>query len=130
MSKLGGVLIQGMNKVIAESKDDSKLRGLAYVAVGKLSRKIPSTISNDISVVHNFFNALQTEDADTKLNIQEALMLMIDAFRSCKREEKGLLLTLLFQYVENVSLAKISKTKIEKNSKFFLGSVTLSINGS
>lgn len=91
-----------MNKVIAESKDDNKLRGLAYVAVGKLSRKIPNTISNDISVVHNFFNALQNEDSDTKLNIQEALVLMIDAFRNSKSEEKRLLLTLLFQYVENV----------------------------
>ncbi|CAF0720691.1 unnamed protein product [Brachionus calyciflorus] len=101
LSKLGAVLIQGMNKIIAESKDDSKLRGLAYVAVGKLSRKIPSTISNDISIVHNFFNALQTEDSDTKLNIQEALVLMIDAFRNSKRDDKNLLLTLLFQYVEN-----------------------------
>lgn len=91
-----------MNKIIAESKDDSKLRGLAYVAVGKLSRKIPSTIANDISVVHNFFNALQNEDNDTKLHIQEALVLMIDAFRNSKLEEKRLLLTLLFQYVENV----------------------------
>ncbi|RNA28281.1 proteasome-associated ECM29 -like protein [Brachionus plicatilis] len=101
LNKLGSVLIQGMNKVIAESKDDSKLRGLAYVAVGKLSRKIPTTIANDISVVHNFFSALQNEDADTKLNIQEALVLMIDAFRNSKPEEKRLLLTLLFQYVEN-----------------------------
>jgi proteasome component ECM29 len=111
--KLGAVLIQGMNKVIAESKDDSKLRGLAYVAVGKLSRKIPSTISNDISVVHNFFNALQSEDADTKLNIQEALVLMIDAFRNSKREEKNLLLTLLFQYVENVIFHRLHTFRLD-----------------
>ena len=49
-----------MNKLIAESKDDNKLRGVAYVAVGKLARKIPNTIASDISVVHSFFSALET----------------------------------------------------------------------
>ncbi len=82
LNKIGAVLIQGMNKVIAESKEDNKLRGLAYIAVGKLARKIPNTIANDISIVHNFFSALEKEDSDTKMNIQEALVLMIDAFRN------------------------------------------------
>lgn len=80
------------------------MRGLAYVAVGKLARKIPNTISSDISIVHNFFSALQNEDSDTKLHIQEALVLMMDAFRRSKPEEKNLLLALLFQYVENVKI--------------------------
>lgn len=101
LTKLGGVLIQGLNKLIAETKDDSKLRGLAYVGIGKLSRKIPSTITNDISLVHSFFSALEKEDSDTKMHIQEALTLIIDAFRSSKNEDKDLLLTLLFQYIEN-----------------------------
>jgi proteasome component ECM29 len=101
LSKIGALLIQGMNKLIAESKDDNKLRGLAYVAVGKLARKIPDTIANDISVVHNFFSALEKEDSDTKMNIQEALVLMIDAFRNKNKDVKSLLLTLLFQYIEN-----------------------------
>jgi len=90
-----------MNKVIANSKDDSKIRGLAYVAVGKLARKIPNTVSTDISIVHSFFSALSTEELDIKMHIQEALVLMIDAFRQSKPEEKNLLLTLLFQYIEN-----------------------------
>ena len=101
LSKIGALLIQGMNKLIAESNDDNKLRGLAYVAVGKLARKIPDTIANDISVVHNFFSALEKEDSDTKMNIQEALVLMIDAFRNKNKDIKSLLLTLLFQYIEN-----------------------------
>ena len=78
---------------------------MAYVAVGKLARRIPNTISSDISIVHNFFSALQNEDSDTKMHIQEALTLMMDAFR--KSDEKNLLLTLLFQYVENVCLFNI-----------------------
>lgn len=41
------------------------------------------------------------------MHIQEALVLMMDAFRNSKPEEKNLLLTLLFQYVENVSLFRI-----------------------
>ena len=101
LTKLGGVLIQGLNKLIAETKDDSKLRGLAYVGIGKLSRKIPSTITNDISLVHSFFSALEKEDSDTKMHIQEALTLIIDAFRNSKNEDKDLLLTLLLQYIEN-----------------------------
>ena len=36
------------------------------------------------------------------MHIQEALVLMIDAFKHSKNEDKKLLLTLLFQYVENV----------------------------
>jgi len=76
------------------------------VGVGKLARRIPNTISSDISIVHNFFSALQNEDSDTKMHIQEALVLMMDAFRNCKPEQKSLLLTLLFQYVENVNRYK------------------------
>lgn len=94
LMKVGAVLIQGMNKVIANSKDDGKIRGLAYVAVGKLARKIPNTISTDISIVHSFYSALGSEELDIKMHIQEALVLMIDAFRKSKTEEKNLLLTL------------------------------------
>jgi proteasome component ECM29 len=103
LNKVGPILIQGMNKVIANTnnKDDIKLRGLAYVAVGKLARKIPNTITSDISIVHSFFSALESEEHDLKMHIQEALVLMIDAFRASKPDEKNLLLALLFQYVEN-----------------------------
>ena len=37
------------------------------------------------------------------MHIQEALVLMIEAFKNGKAEEKKLLLTLLFKFVENVS---------------------------
>ena len=42
------------------------------------------------------------EENDTKMNIQEALVLMIDAFRNCENEQKNALLKILFHYVENV----------------------------
>ena len=32
------------------------------------------------------------EENDTKMNIQEALVLMIDAFRNCENEQKNALL--------------------------------------
>ena len=44
------------------------------------------------------------EELDTKLNIQEALVLMIDAFRNCSIDQKNLVLKMLFQYVQNVCL--------------------------
>lgn len=37
------------------------------------------------------------------MSIQEALVLMIDALKNMKKAEKDVLLTLLFQYVENVT---------------------------
>lgn len=101
LQKIGAVLIQGLNKVIVESKDDGKLRGLSYIAIGKLSKRIPSTISNDINLVRNFFNALSSEDLDTKLNIQEALVLMIDAFKNSGLKERTYLLQLLFEFIQN-----------------------------
>ena len=36
------------------------MRGQAYVAVGKLARKMPTTIAGDMSIVHNFFSALES----------------------------------------------------------------------
>ncbi len=68
-----------------------------------MARKIPNIISSDISIVHGFFSALETEDSDTKMHIQEALVLMIEAFKHSKKEDKSILLTLLFQYVEKVN---------------------------
>ncbi len=58
LNKVGGVLVQGLNKLINETKDDNKLRGLAYVAVGKLARRIPNVFATDTNIVQNFFNAL------------------------------------------------------------------------
>ena len=37
------------------------------------------------------------------MHIQEALVLMIEAFRNAKSEEKDELLKLLYEYLENVS---------------------------
>jgi hypothetical protein len=59
-----------------------------------------------------FFDALKKsisgllkEDLDTKLNIQEALVLMIEAFRNCSSNERKTLLNMLFKYIENVRLS-------------------------
>ena len=73
-----------MNKLIAESKDVSKntifISHIAYVAVGKLSRKIPSNIASDISVVHNFFSALEIViyDSDRKIYYDDILKLLFN----------------------------------------------------
>ena len=37
---------------------DPKLRGLAYVAVGKIGRRSPHRLNKDIQIVQTFFDAL------------------------------------------------------------------------
>ena len=47
-----------MTKLIAESTDDAKLRSLAYVAVGKISRRVPQIVGKDVGLLQTFFDAL------------------------------------------------------------------------
>ena len=55
---IGPVLLSGMVKVIGDTKEDAKLRGLAYLAVGKLARRSPQLVTKDIALLQTFFNAM------------------------------------------------------------------------
>lgn len=47
-----------MMKLISETKDDSKLRSLAYVAVGKIVRRAPQLVKKDIGLAQKLFDAI------------------------------------------------------------------------
>ncbi len=55
---IGAVLLPGMVKLVGESKDDSRLRSLAYVAVGKIAKRVPDLVTKDIALLQTFFDAM------------------------------------------------------------------------
>lgn len=55
---IGPVLLSGMVKLIGDTKEDSKLRSLAYVGVGKIARRSPQLVTKDIALLQTFFNAM------------------------------------------------------------------------
>ncbi|KAI8774268.1 proteasome-associated protein ECM29 [Biomphalaria glabrata] len=94
------ILLNGLLKLINESKEDAKLRSLAYVAVGKIGRRSPNKISKDLQVVQLFFDALCQEDGETRMAVQEALSLMAEAFRSLDDTNQRLMEALLLQNID------------------------------
>jgi hypothetical protein len=50
--------------------DLAKLRASAYIAVGKLGRRLPRLVNADISVMQTFFDAMSKEDKETQLSLQ------------------------------------------------------------
>uniref|UniRef100_T1J5P2 TOG domain-containing protein n=1 Tax=Strigamia maritima TaxID=126957 RepID=T1J5P2_STRMM len=100
LQPIGPVLISGMVKLISEAADDSKLRGLAYVAIGKLGHKLPQLVNKDLALVQNFFTALEQEDQNTRLAIQESLSMMLPAFRDLDSANKTVMEALLLSNVE------------------------------
>lgn len=55
---ISSVLLSGMMKLISETKDDTRLRSLAYVAVGKIVRRAPQLVKKDIGLAQKLFDAI------------------------------------------------------------------------
>ena len=47
-----------MVKLIGETKEDPRLRSLAYVAVGKIAKRVPNLVNKDIALLQTFFDAM------------------------------------------------------------------------
>ncbi|XP_060085987.1 proteasome adapter and scaffold protein ECM29-like [Ylistrum balloti] len=97
---IGPVLLSGMVKLVGEAKEDAKLRGLAYVAAGKIVRRSPQIVSKDIGIVQKFFDAMCQEDAETRLSVQEALSLMSEAFHDISGTNATLMEALVMQNID------------------------------
>ena len=54
---LGAVLLTGMIRLLGQTEEDSRLRSLAYVAVGKIGRRAPKIVTKDIALLQSFFDA-------------------------------------------------------------------------
>ncbi|XP_005102218.1 proteasome adapter and scaffold protein ECM29 [Aplysia californica] len=94
------ILLNGMLKLIKESKEDPKLRSLAYVAVGKIGLRSPQRLTKDIQVVQIFFDAMCQEEGDTRLAVQEALAMMSTVFCNLDETNKKLMEALLLQNID------------------------------
>ncbi|XP_033121432.1 proteasome adapter and scaffold protein ECM29-like isoform X2 [Anneissia japonica] len=79
--KAMGSILMPMMVEATQTKKNSKQKGLAYTAVAKLSKRLPELVTNDISIVQSFFDALCKEDPEMRMHIQEALSMMTDAFK-------------------------------------------------
>ncbi|XP_033738890.1 proteasome adapter and scaffold protein ECM29-like [Pecten maximus] len=97
---IGPVLLSGMVKLVGEAKEDAKLRGLAYVAAGKIVRRVPQIVSKDISIVQKFFDAMCQEDTETRISVQEALSLMSEAFQNITGTNSTLMEALIMQNID------------------------------
>ena len=70
LSPIGAVILSALTRLVNEEKDNAKLRGSCYVAIGKLGLKLPSLVNKDVSMIQTFFDAMSTEDKDTQMSVQ------------------------------------------------------------
>ncbi|XP_061192483.1 proteasome adapter and scaffold protein ECM29-like [Saccostrea echinata] len=97
---ISSVLLSGMMKLITETKDDSRLRSLAYVAVGKIVRRSPQLVKKDIGLAQKLFDAISQEDSESRLAIQESLSLMSSAYSEIDQSASSLMEALITQNIE------------------------------
>jgi len=100
LSPIGAVIMSALNRLVKEEKDNPKLRGSCYVAVGKLGLKIPSLVNKDMSLITTFFDGMSIEGPDTQLSLKEALGIMTPAFKALDSENKKFIEAMLATYIE------------------------------
>ena len=89
-----------LRRLVNEEKENQKLRGSCYVAIGKLGLKLPSLVNKDVSMIQTFFDAMSTEDSDTQMSVQEALGLMAPAFRQIEPANLKFIEAIVATYIE------------------------------
>lgn len=100
LSPIGAVILSALTRLVNEEKDNPKLRGSCYVAIGKLGLKLPALVNKDVSMIQTFFDAMSTEDSDTQMSVQEALGLMAPAFRQIEKANRKFIEAIVATYIE------------------------------
>jgi len=100
LSPIGAVILSALTRLVNEEKENPKLRGSCYVAIGKLGLKLPNLVNKDVSMIQTFFDAMSTEDKDTQLSVQEALGLMAPAFRQLEQQHSKFIEAIVATYIE------------------------------
>ena len=100
LSPIGAVILSALTRLVNEEKENQKLRGSCYVAIGKLGLKLPSLVNKDVSMIQTFFEAMSTEDSDTQMSVQEALGLMAPAFRKIEPANLKFIEAIVATYME------------------------------
>ncbi|KAI9332879.1 proteasome stabiliser-domain-containing protein [Zopfochytrium polystomum] len=105
------VLLSGLLKLIGEElvdpsvKDNENLKGFAYEAVGLLSKKAPEEFRKDLSLLEQFFSAVRQESRNVRVSVQDALVMMIDAFKDLSSDPGKL------DEIEAILLENVHKTE-------------------
>ena len=71
--------------------------------MGKIVRRSPHLVTKDIALLQSFFVAVCQEDAENRLAVQEALSMMVDAFKSLDPSELKLMEVLILENIEKVT---------------------------
>lgn len=96
------LLWSAMLRLIGEAKEDPKLRGLAYVALGKIGKRKPSLVTKDLSIVQNLFDSLSEENAEIRSAVQETLALLAGSLVDLDQVKMKQIEALIMQNVEKV----------------------------
>ena len=64
------MILSALTRLVTEEKENPKLRGSCYVAVGKLGLKIPALVNKDMKLITMFFDGLSIEGPETQLSLK------------------------------------------------------------
>ena len=98
MAVVSPVLLSTLMKLVANNEDAS-LRRIAYLALGKISKRSPLLFQKDSGVIHNLFNALSHEDPETSLAVMQALAMVSSACKDAPESTLALIEALVLQNV-------------------------------
>ena len=71
------------------------------VALGKLGQKLPEAVTKDMAIIQMLFNAMATEEPETRMAVQEALSTMLPAFKHLSSANAAILEALLAGSLES-----------------------------
>ena len=71
LSPIGAVILSALTRLVNEEKDNPKLRGSCYVAIGKLGLKLPALVNKDVSMIQTFCVSVSSEDTDTQMSVKK-----------------------------------------------------------
>lgn len=85
LQPISNVLLSGLLKYINESTTtgidaEDTLRAFAYESIALLSKRVPKSVSSDVGVLRQFFDALYGENRNVRVSVQDALGVMVDAY--------------------------------------------------
>ncbi|TPX38193.1 hypothetical protein SmJEL517_g00223 [Synchytrium microbalum] len=105
------IIISGLLKLIEQAQEDSAvqegetLRGFAYEAMGLVSKRgAPDLFVADTSILMSFFKAVSLETRNVRVSVQDALSMMIDAYKDIIHDD-----------TKRSELEEIILSNIEKN---------------
>lgn len=91
------MLQPGLNKLIREGEPIHK--GPAFLVIGMIAQRFPMNVFHDVSLLEMFFKNLESAEPDVRLQIREALLGLILAYRheiSPKEMDKNGRISILF----------------------------------